>query len=535
MYFARAKNWWFICLFLAAGLVILWLPYAQWGFIIDDFGLVWHSKIERLQQLGKFFSEMGLHTFFQPANYVVPEQTFFAVLYRPVLYVFYALQYLLFGFNAYAFLGFSALLHTINAWLLFIILQGYVARFPALLGSLYFLFHLSMLNWFGWVTAQQHILALFFLLVGFIAYKKFEASKNYMWLVLLSVSIIASIFTRETALVIPCWALFSIIWFWKDISNKGAILCATWLPIVGYLGWRVTRFRLKSSGDDLTWVTKGGFAFFTFLKEQFLNYVTWVVDLVNLGFMGGGHRLRKGSLIILVVVFLIWLFVKCRKKSIVLFLLMSSIALAWPAVIRFYTSRFMYEALPLFVMAIVLLVFENDIPFKPKAWCFAGLIMFNAGVFPFVLHEREKTLAVIDNAFKELVVQLEGAQSVCFAGLPFGWFCTGTAQACYMYGLPESVPVYYDKGAFVWSELIPDKEPVEMQATLLSGGVLEMKLKKPQKFSFQDRGTQFGTKECIDGRDATILRWDMRDDRFVAPEVVVTWDYEKCRFKKIYH
>lgn len=534
MVLVSRKNWFILFSFLAAALLFLWLPYSDWGFIIDDFGLVWNSKIHGFMQLSKFFSDKGLHTFFQPANYVPPEQTFFAVLYRPVLYVFYAIQYLLFGFNAYGFLAVSAIVHAINAWLFFIILQCYVSRVCALLGSLYFLFHLSMLYWFGWVTGQQHIVALFFLLGGFIAYKKFEASKNYMWLALISVNILASIFTRETALVIPFWVLFSTIWFWKDISNKGALLLTTWFPVVGYLGWRVARFPLKSSSNDLTWVTKGGFAFFTFLKEQFLNYVTWVVDLVNLGFMGGGNRLRKGSLIILIVVFLIWLFFKCRKKSIVLFLLLSSIAFAWPAVVRFYTSRFMYEALPLFVFAIILLIFENDFSFKPKAFFFAGLIMFNAVIFPLVLHEREKALIVIDKAFKDLIVELKEAKSVCFAGLPFGWFCTGTAQACYMYGLPESVSVYYDKGTFVWSELILDKDPIEMQAKLLGGGVLEMELQLPQKFSFQDRGTQFGTKEYISKRNATILRWDMNNKRFLVPEVLITWDYQKWRFKRIY-
>lgn len=73
---------------VAIALIVLGLPYLSWGFGVDDFGLVWHGKIEALRELGNFFTEIGLHTFMQPSNYIAPEQSFFAVLYRPLLYGF---------------------------------------------------------------------------------------------------------------------------------------------------------------------------------------------------------------------------------------------------------------------------------------------------------------------------------------------------------------------------------------------------------------------------------------------------------------
>ena len=517
---------------VAIALIVLGLPYLSWGFGVDDFGLVWHGKIEALRELGNFFTEIGLHTFMQPSNYIAPEQSFFAVLYRPLLYGFYGVQYLLFGFSPYGYLLVSSLLHGLNAVLVWIVFKRYFSLSVAALGAGYFLFHLSMLNWFGWATAQQHLLALFFTLLIAVLYLRFEVSRNKFLLLPMIVLSCCSLLTRETILVLPLWVAFACIWNWRCVRDKAWLFVSALVPVVGYLGWRVSRFPLKSSEGDLTWVTKPGFAFFAFLKDQFLNYVTWLVDLTNLGFVGGGNRLRKGSLIILVVAFLVWLFFKCRKKSMVLFLFASSIAFAWPAVIRFYTSRFMYEALLFFVAAILLLVFENDLPFKPKAWCFAGLIVFNAAVFPFFLHEREQVLANINTAVKELVVQLKDRPGpICFAGLPFGWFCTSVAQAFYMNGFPETTPIYYDKGAFVWTEFMPDKEPIHMQAKLLSDGILEMRLNKPQKFSFQDRGTNFGTKELFEEGDATVLHWDMHNDRFDIPRVIVIWDYEARCFK----
>ena len=141
-------------------------------------------------------------------------------------------------------------------------------------------------------------------------------------------------------------------------------------------------------------------------------------------------------------------------------------------------------------------------------------------------------LASINTAVKELVVQLKDRPGpICFAVLPFGWFCTSVAQACYMNGLLPTTPIYYDKGTFVWTEFMPDKEPIYMQAKLWSDGVLERKLNKPQKFSFQDRGTNFGTKKMFEEGDATVLRWDMHNDRFDIPRVIVIWDYEANRFK----
>ena len=110
---------------------------------------MWHGKIEALRELGNFFTEIGLHTFMQPSNYIAPEQSFFAVLYRPLLYGFYGVQYLLFGFSPYGYLLVSSLLHGLNAVLVWIVFKRYFSLSVAALGAGYFLFHLSMLNWFG--------------------------------------------------------------------------------------------------------------------------------------------------------------------------------------------------------------------------------------------------------------------------------------------------------------------------------------------------------------------------------------------------
>lgn len=521
-----------VTVFLIASLVVLALPYTSWGFITDDFGLVWHSRVESLCELGKFFTEMGLHTFMQPINYMPSEQSFFAVLYRPLLYVFYGIQYLLFGFSAYGYMIVSALLHGINAVLVWLIFRKYFSKTIAALGAGYFLFHLSMLNWFGWVTAQQHLLALFFSLLVFICYQCFIDSQRKIYLFSAIALVACSLLTRETLIVLPVWVVFALVWHWRTAQHKFLLLVTAALPVAGYFCWRISQFPLKASNSDLTWVTRGGFAFFTFLREQFLNYVTWLVDLTNLGFVPGGNRLRKGTLIIMVVMLLAYLFWNCRKKSTVLFLLASTIAFAWPSVIRFYTSRFMYEALPFFIAAILLLIFENDISFRPKALIFGALIAFNGMMFPNFLSAREKTLKAINIAVHDLVMQLpENSKSIVFVGLPFGWFCTSVAQACYMTGLSTSVPVYYDKQTFVWSELEPAGISPEIQIRRISKSVLEVTLNKPVIFAFGDRGTNFGIKEWRDEDDATVLHWDMINDRFETPDVVITWDYEKNCFR----
>lgn len=521
-----------VILLLIASLVILALPYTSWGFITDDFGLVWHSKVESLRELGKFFTEMGLHTFMQPANYMPAEQSFFVVLYRPLLYVFYGIQYLFFGFSAYGYLVVSALLHGMNAVLVWTIFRSYFSKTIAAFGAGYFLFHLSMLNWFGWVTAQQHLLALFFALLAFLCYQQFVRSQRVIMLLPVIIFIVCSLLTRETLIVLPVWVVFALVWHWRSVQHKFLLLVTAIMPVAGYFGWRISQFPLKSSSEDLTWVTRGGFAFFTFLKDQFLNYVTWLVDLTNLGFVPGGNRLRKGTLIILVVMLLGYLFLKCRKKPQVLFLLASTIAFAWPSVIRFYTSRFMYEALPFFVAAILVLIFDNDLPYKPKMLIFGAVIAFNGMMFPSFLSARATTLAVVNTAVRDLVVQLPGnPKSLVFVGLPFGWFCTSVAQACYMNGLSTTVPVYYDKHTFVWSELEPAHISPEIAVQRLSTSVVEIRLDKPEKFAFGDRGTNFGHKEWLDENDATVLSWEMSNDRFDTPEIVITWDYKQQKFR----
>lgn len=81
---------------------ILGLPFTNWGFLHDDFGL-WHIWNAKLKDVMRFFIEESSGNFIQPTNFNVPEQTFFTILYRPLYNVFLLIQRFFFGVEPYGY------------------------------------------------------------------------------------------------------------------------------------------------------------------------------------------------------------------------------------------------------------------------------------------------------------------------------------------------------------------------------------------------------------------------------------------------
>ncbi len=75
--FKKHQKFWLSLLIFALIFILLGLPFYNWGFMNDDFGVVFHSKVKNLKDILRFFIEGHSGDSLQPSNFVPAEKTFF--------------------------------------------------------------------------------------------------------------------------------------------------------------------------------------------------------------------------------------------------------------------------------------------------------------------------------------------------------------------------------------------------------------------------------------------------------------------------
>ena len=233
--------------------VFLGISFTNWGFLHDDFGVIWHTRTS-LNNLFKIFTEPGMTSVFQPSNFHMPEQSFFAVLYRPFSCIFYGLQYNFFGFSAYGYFLTTIILHALNTVLLFFLLRHFVPLVPACLATLFFGFHISFWDWMGWISGQEHIIN-FTIILGVIYLLKYHLdTKKLIPLLVALLLFLISLFTRETAIFFPLWLPIAVYIHQTYTTQQSNIFldalkiaCSFLFVSVFYLGIRLFFYPIKAT------------------------------------------------------------------------------------------------------------------------------------------------------------------------------------------------------------------------------------------------------------------------------------------------
>lgn len=513
-------------------MLILGIPFTQWGFLHDDWGIIYHARTTG-NHLATLFTEGSMTTVHQPVNYLIPEQSFLAVLYRPFVYLFLYLQMLAVGAAPYPLFLITIFFHGLNAALLFNLLCFWITLPQALCAALLFVSHLSLWDWMGWIAGQNQVVNLTLLLVIALLLQHDKTKESGWKPIMITLLFFVSLFYREEAIILPIWLLCCRSWLTTRISTFLGLTTAT----VIYLGTRLLFFPFKVAGTGV----KGHILLSNFLyslKNRFFDLVTLLADLTNLAWLPGGHRWLKGSLILLILTIACWLFVKNRKKGQFIKLGISSLLFMWPAVWRYYSSRFLYLSLPFVVVALVLLITEyQDIRKKTVMMLGILCVIISAGNFV-LLHyhfrQREQELSVVNQAYKDLAQHsMINNKHICFIGIPYAWGVTGMAQAIWLNGVPTTQQIYYDNTTFVWSNNITQAsiliEPIE------AGWKLSTKNPATGWFLITNQCMPMGQKQAIVYANNIITSMDYQIDRcYLSPEHIwITWDYANNRFKQI--
>jgi hypothetical protein len=428
---------------------VLGLPFTQWGFKTDDWGNIYHSIIKQWTDLLAFFTEGNSETVFLPCNVPPVNQAFFQGLYRPMSFIYYYLQYCLFGTAPYGFLLVSTFFHALNAVLFFNLLSYCVTIPTAFLAATYFGFHPSLGIWVGWTSAQTYFIELFVLFIIIYMLLLYCRTQRLIFYVLGCLLFALNLLLKEQTIFLPFW-LIGACYLYQDLQNSAGSWHAKlrralklsggfWLVALGYLFLRLSLFPLTAETGTLTFQPTWN-SFITRFSSRFYDAVSYGNELIGLSWLPSGHPWIKGTLLTMIMVIgcvMIW---RNTQKKYVLFLLCSIPLFSWPAILMHLQPRYMYMALPLLIASMALLIAPLQ---KWARILWLILIIWNAGFLVHRMAQREKVLHMITTAFEKLVANpVTHGQSLCFVELPGHWFAQGTAQAVWMLRHDESKPVF---------------------------------------------------------------------------------------------
>lgn len=384
-----------------------------------------------------------------------------------------------------------------------------------------------------------------FMILVIFFFMSFLDSKKISYLFFAVCFYSASLFLRESIILLPIWLVPASFFYCRYKS-----LVINWIRLLGaisvfcvlnglYFLLRLYLYpiHLGAQGEKMT---LNPVKLFIGFKDRFFDLVTMIVDIVNLAWLSGGNRLLKGFLILAIGMLLSWLFYRNAHKKLVIFLLLSLIPFMWPAILRYYSSRYLYKGLPLIIAALIVLIKFYKTKNYPRyerislvsMWvllCVNGFLLCNH------LRMREGILHKNKLAFIELAAnQACQGRPLCFVGLPYEMFPSGVAQAMWLYGIDPKTPIYYDTSTFLWYKKVPTHNPlhVSIDGSVMTIEVLDKQNSWLNPFNqFCKMGVVTSTKIDRTTGMTQELRYEL-DDKYAKQDMlVITWDYKNWSFK----
>ena len=521
-------------------ILVLGIPFYNWGFKTDDWSNLYNCIISSYKDILGFFTKGNIETLCYPSNAITNSQNFLKGLFRPMSFVYYLPQYLLFKTNAFGYYLVTIIIHALNSVIFFNLLLYFTPIYLAFLSSLLFMFHPSLWNWLGWISAQTYQTELFVLFLIIISLKKYIDLKKFKFYLISCILFAANLFLKEQTIIFPVWVIIATFFYYKtknETTYKKPFLLSIgyWITSLFYLIIRAIQFPITSNCDTFNCEPNLA-SFISRTKERLFDFVTYVSDFFFLSWIPQNHQIIKGSIIIFFISILTWLFIKNSKKSFVLFMLFSTLLFSWPALLIQYQPRYIYISLVFFILAInVLISFsikENSLNKHKKiiSTILAIVIIFFASFLFTQLKQREHVLNHITVSFKKLTKntkilnQINNKKPLCFVALPPHWFGMSTAQAIWFLTNKDDYPVYeygantVEKNRSSYRQ-IPKFNKNYLKSTPINSGINVQTLNEDYLWFIQSN------------KKVKNVNINIPEKYLKEKPIFVTWDYKKADFK----
>lgn len=151
--------------------------------------------------------------------------SFYLGNYHPLTTLTYLFEYKLYGLNAFPYHLFNILLHLMNVWLVYILINKLsVNRITALIVSLFFAIHPMHVESVAWISERKDVLYSLFYLLALIAYMRYTKSgfarKHYFATL---VFFILSLLSKSASVTLPI-LLLAIDMYQKRKFNAGMLM-----------------------------------------------------------------------------------------------------------------------------------------------------------------------------------------------------------------------------------------------------------------------------------------------------------------------
>lgn len=195
---------------LAAGVVallgLLYLPTLKYDFVSDDRELIVQNQDLQVPAPFGFFGQSYTHW---PATHGAVSPNAY---YRPLVISSFWLDRSLWGMRPSGFHLTNVLLNCAVGALVALVLAELLASFwPALLGGLAFAFHTAHVESVAFVSGRTDLMMTLFVLLAFLALLRFRRRPTGTWLGLTIAPFAVALLCKETALLFPALAWFSVL------------------------------------------------------------------------------------------------------------------------------------------------------------------------------------------------------------------------------------------------------------------------------------------------------------------------------------
>lgn len=200
-----------ICVFIATISLFMLFPFLNNYFYMDDFFFI--NRVRAANSLKGVFS-----LFISPFP--------FGIFYRPVILLFFLVNYKIFGLNPVGYNITNLSIHIVNLILFyFLVLKMTKSRISAFFSVFIYIlnfdkYHLTV----GWITGQTNLIASLFFLLSLYLFVIWQDSNKKSFYILSLLSCPVALLCKEDTIILPLVLIFYSLLKDKGAYNKSYIL-----------------------------------------------------------------------------------------------------------------------------------------------------------------------------------------------------------------------------------------------------------------------------------------------------------------------